>query len=108
MKFNSEQIKYILMTLSNTPSSDIDSDEFDVEWGSDDGVEGFAAHSISDTAGNAIECIESIEQQRDDLLAALRVAEGFVSEVSEKTGFGQVHTLKLIQAAITKITGETK
>lgn len=47
-------------------------------------------------------------KQRDELLAALQVAEGFVSEVSEKTGFGQVHTLKVIKAAINKTTGETK
>lgn len=56
----------------------------------------------------AIECkfiaseLRRLESINKELLAALECAEGFVSEVSEKTGFGQVHTLKVIRSAIAK------
>lgn len=46
--------------------------------------------------------VNKLKAMNKELLAALECAEGFVSEVSEKTGFGQVHTLKVIQSAIAK------
>lgn len=46
--------------------------------------------------------VSKLKAMNKELLAALERAEGFVSEVSEKTGFGQVHTLKVIRSAIAK------
>ena len=102
MKFNLQQVKYILETLSNTPAADIDSDEFEVEWGDDDGREGFAAHSISDSAGMAIEHICNLERQRDELLDALEGYMGAVSRMNDAMESGiNVH------GAIAEIVGWT-
>lgn len=48
---------------------------------------------------------ERLCKQRDELLEALKVAQGFVSEVSKKTGFGQDYTLKVIRTAISNVKG---
>lgn len=51
---------------------------------------------------HAINSHDELVAMNKELLTALECAEGFVSEVSEKTGFGQVHTLKVIRSAIAK------
>jgi len=49
-----------------------------------------------------ISMTEDMHKMNKELLAALECSEGFVCEVSEKTGFGQFHTLKVIRSAIAK------
>lgn len=112
MKFNLEQAKYILETLSNTASQDIDGDEFEVEWGNDSGNEGFASHSISDTAGIALEHINSIEMVNRELLAALEAAVecNMVPISSAREGGAAKHSIQVkvadqIRAAIYKAKG---
>lgn len=61
----------------------------------------FCADS-AEYAAHAINSHDELVAMNKELLAALECAEGFVSEVSEKTGFGQVHTLKVIRSAIAK------
>lgn len=38
-----------------------------------------------------------------ETIAALETARNFVKEVSEKTGFGQAHTLKVIEDTLKKV-----
>lgn len=112
MKFDLEQTKYILDTLSNTPAGDIYGDEFEVEWGSDDGVEGFASHSISDTAGAALEHINSLALLNTVLLSALEAAVEckMVPISSAKEGGAVRHSIQVqvadqIRDAIAKANG---
>lgn len=112
MKFNLEQVKYILETISNTPAADIDSDEFEVEWVDDDGREGFATHSISDSAGMAIECISNLERQNAEMLSALEAAVEckMVPISSAKEGGAARHSIQVqvadqIRSVIAKAKG---
>lgn len=61
-----------------------------------------ASDVLIDAAVHAINSHDELVAMNKELLAALECAEGFVYEVSEKTGFGQVHTLKVIRSAIAK------
>lgn len=57
---------------------------------------------VAKLTAHAINSHDELVAMNKEILAALECAEGFVSEVSEKTGFGQVHTLKVIRSAIAK------
>lgn len=65
-------------------------------------LESFSGSDAAKFALHAINSHDELVEMNKELLAALECAEGFVSEVSEKTGFGQVHTLKVIRSAIAK------
>lgn len=71
-KYTPEQIKFLMQELSCFDSADIESDDFDVAFENEQGVEGFATCSIVRLAESAFLYMDQLEQQRDELQASLQ------------------------------------